>query len=370
MGLPQFKPYNYSEHAHSEVFQFAAELGGIGVVLFCWGLLAWLVPWIRGLAALHAAGRRDEWWTQWAIGTGLAGAFIYGWVNFPLQIVPTALLFWTLMGVSLGRLRPHGVSPSGETPTTGPALEKLMRAVSPVAGAGLIVFGLASSWIAGCDLVGGGYLRHVRGQLEADRPPIAYEIALRARRMLPHDYRVFRWMARIAIRKNDAALADEMLAVRQRLHPWLADALVDRADFDRHNGLNDAALVRYTNLLKVAPNFVSAWGEVGAIRFEKHDLAGAAEAYRQACFYQDSSPVWHHNLAATLGMMKNYAGALVEDEAAVARDPVFTDAWIGVALSAMRLNRLDRAREAAARAYELSPQDPRAVRLYSQLQPR
>jgi O-antigen ligase len=360
--LSQFLPYSYSEHAHNELLQFAAELGGIGVALFLWGLIAWLVPWMRGLASLHATGSRSEWWTQWGIGTSIAGAFIYSWVNFPLQIVPTALLFWILMGVSFGRLE-SVVPVSAISIPAG-----IARGSAAVAGIAIAVFGASGAWVTGSDLVGSGYLRHVRGQLEADRPQVAYAIALRAERMLPHDYRVYRWLARIAIRKNDQALADEMLATRLRLHPYLADALADRADFDRHNGRNEEALRRYQALLEVAPNFVSAWGEVGAIRFERKEYLLAVEAFRKACEYQDSSAVWHHNLAATLGLLKRYPEALAEDEAAVARDPGFADAWIGVVLSSLKLNHRDRAREAAARAYAISPQDPRAFRLYSQLQ--
>ena len=367
LHLDQFRPYNYSEHAHSELLQLGAELGLIGIVLFLAGMGLWLRRWAGAVSAAAAQGDREHWRDQMALGVGLAGSFAYSWVNFPLQIVPTATLWFLLVGMGDGMRT--GSADAGRS---------LPRALTMAAGVLLLVLGAVGSFVTASDLVGNAYLKHIRGQLEADSTPNARAFAEVARRAAPHDYRVWRWISRIAIKLGDQAMLEQSLAARAKLHPHLADALSDRADFFRHGGqvttgpesarLRDEALARYQALLAVAPNFVSAWGEIGTIRFERGEYQLAVDAFQRAIYFQDANAVWHHNLASAFGIMKRYREALAADQAAVQRDPRFTEAYIGVALSAMKLHYRVLARQYAEQAYRLNPSDSRALTLLRQVQ--
>lgn len=356
LHLSQFRPYNYGEHAHSELLQFGAELGLIGIVLFLAGMGLWLVGWAWSVRRDAAEQDRDRWRAQAAIGTALAGSFAYSWVNFPLQIVPTATLWWLLTGLSDGLRRVDA------SPRTAP------RAASAVIGAVVVALGLAGSFVTASDLVGNAYLKNIRGRLEMDQTPVARAFSEAARRAAPHDYRVWRWISRIAIKLGDEPMLNDSLAARARLHPYLADALMDRADFSRHGGRRDEALARYQDVLTVAPNFVQAWEQIGTIRFERGEFQLAVDAFKRGIYYQDSNATLHHNLAAAYGTLKRYREALEADQAAVARDPNFYEAYIGAGLSALKLHDKALARRLAEQAYRLNPNDGRALTILRQSQ--
>jgi tetratricopeptide (TPR) repeat protein len=199
-------------------------------------------------------------------------------------------------------------------------------------GVVLVVCGLGGAWLACADLVGGGYLRHVRGQLEMNHPPVAYEIALRARRMLPHDYRVARSLARIAIVKHDEALADEMLSVRLKLHPYLADAYADRADYDRENGRPDQAMARYEALLKQAPNFITAWVELAGLHVGRGEFGAAAEAYGRAEALQPHNSAWPYREAVFFALAGRFEEGVQAGARTEALDPGSGGLWEGLAV--------------------------------------
>jgi hypothetical protein len=364
MGLPQFKPYNYSEHAHSEVLQFGAELGAVGVGLFLWGTLAWLIPWIRVMRAGPKAGesgtgydgRRREWWTQFGIGTSLFASFTYGWVNFPLQIVPTALLWWGLMGLSLGRM------------DRSPVKWRIPRIAAVPAGILLASLGVAGAFATAVDLAGSSYLWQLHGRLERGDNAGARKYGLLAAKVTPHDVRVFSWLGRLGIVSHDERLVEDSIQARLKIHPYRADALLDRAELMRSMGRNSEAEIRYREVLAVAPNFASAWGVLGELYFERKEYAKAVEAFTRAADVQDGNAVWHHDVASACGALKRYKEALAADEEAIKRDPRFVDAYVGVALSARALGDKERARSAALQAYRINPQDSRAARLLQQLQ--
>jgi len=358
MGLHQFRPYGWSTHAHNELLQFGAELGAVGVVLFLWGTLAWFFRWTRRMKELSLRGdegARDEWWLQLGIGTSLAASFAYGFVNFPFQVAPTAVLWWALLGFSLGRM--------GEAEREW----KFPRALSSAAGAGLAVIGLAGAVILSADMVGSSYLRELRGRLELASNVLARRYGLLAARIIPHDIRVFRHLGRLAVAEGDEPFLEWVTAARLKIHPHLADAYLDRADLMRKLGRTAEAEKRYREVLEVAPNFASAWGELGAISFERKEYAKAAEAFARAADIQRSNAVWPHNQASALGCLKMYREALDADNQAIERDPGFVDAYVGKALSARSLKDMKTAREAALKAYQLNPADSRAARLLSQL---
>jgi len=103
------------------------------------------------------------------------------------------------------------------------------------------------------DLVGSGYLQRVHGMIEQKNHPAAQYWAERGMQMTPYDYRIPRWVARIAAVDGDPVLAERMLAIRLKVHPRLADALSDRAEAYRRAGQRDAAMGFYQDLVRVAP---------------------------------------------------------------------------------------------------------------------
>ncbi len=232
----------------------------------------------------------------------------------------------------------------------------------------MVLLGVSSAVVCASELVGSTYLRGLHGRLTIGDNVIAREYGVRAAKMLPHDVRVFRWLSRLGVIEGDVELVEESVRTRLKIHPHLLDALADRATVHRRLGNRDRAELRYRELLARAPNFVSAWGDLGAIYFEKEEYELAVEAFSHAVEIQDSNAMWHHNLASAYGILKRYREALAADERAIERDPGFTDAYVGVALSARALGEMDRARAAARQAYTLAPDDPRALRLLQKLQ--
>lgn len=352
-GLEHFRPYNYSEHAHNELLQFAAELGLIGAGLFLWGLWNWLWGWGNYLA--KRPNGSQEWWSQLGIGLGLLGGMAYSAVNFPLQIAPTAVLWWIMLGASQGRL---GRTRGRELPRPG---------------AHLLLAGLAGLALIGCfltlrDLVGSGYYQKLRGLGEQGKWQQAIYYGKKARLLLPYDYRPARWLSVVAIGAGQGELAEENIAARLRLHPHLADALADRAKLAKKMGQPGRAETLYHELLKSAPNFAAGWGELGALYFERGEFEAAAQAFGRAAFYQTADPVWPHNQASALGQLRQYEEALQADAESIRRDPGFQEAYIGLALSARALGKNEQALAAVRQALVLDPEDRRAYRLLLQLE--
>lgn len=354
-GLAHFRPYNYSEHAHNELLQFAAELGVIGVGLFLWGLFNWAWGWKNYLAKWANSRAGAEWWGQFGIGLGILGGIAYSTVNFPLQITPTAILWWIMLGASQARL---GRDFAWELPR--PATKVLLAGLS-----GLVLVG---SFLALRDLVGNGYYQRLRGLGEQGKWQQAIYFGQKARILLPHDYRPARWLSVVAIGAGRAELAEENIAARLKLHPDLADALADRAKLAKEMGQARRAETLFRELLVAAPNFASGWGELGTLYFERADFEAAAAAFGQAAFYQTDDPVWPHNQASALGQLKQYEQAFQADTEAIRRDPGFQEAYVGLALSARALGKDEQARAAARKAVALNPEDRRAYRLLLELE--
>jgi tetratricopeptide (TPR) repeat protein len=281
----------------------------------------------------------------------------YSVVNFPFQIVPTALLWWTVLGISLGRLTREepGIRLTGPTAAT----------------AGLVVIALAGAGVVttASDLVGSGYLQAVHQTIEQKNHQAAkywYELGMK---MTPFDYRLPKWMGRIAAVDGDVATADRILAIRQKLHPLLADALDDRAQAYRQAGRRDEAMRYFEELVRIAPNYASAWSVyLGPIYFERKEYEKAADAFRQAVKYQEHDAQAWHNLAAALGTLKRYPEALAADQTAIRCDPAFVEGYIGAALSAKLLGQKAQALAIAQQGYAVSPTDPRFARLIQQIQ--
>ncbi len=354
-GLPHFRPYNYSEHAHNEIAQFAAELGLIGAGLFLWGLINWACRWGSYLANTANSRASPDWWSQIGMGLGILAGTAYSAVNFPFQIVPTAFLWWTMLGASQGSLG------------RDPALE-LPKSAGRIVLAGLAVLALTGSFLSFRDLVGNGYFQRLRALGEQGTWQAAIRYGQKARILLPHDYRVARWLSVVAIGAGEQELAEENIAARLNLHPHLADALADRAKLANKLGRYEQAEELFRKLVTTAPNFAAGWGELGTLYFERGEFAAAAEAFGQAAFYQTNDPVWPHNQASALGQMKKYREALDADTEAIRRDPTFQEAYVGLALSARAIGKTDQARAAARKALSLNPQDRRAYRLLMELE--
>jgi len=355
MNSPEFRSYSYSEHAHNELLQFGAELGVIGVGLFLWGLVAWWLRWRRGLHLAIAEGRRHDAWTLLGTGLGIIGCFIYSWVNFPLQIVPTALLWWFMIGISLEK--------SG-----GQKRHSLAGSPGRTAGALALALGLAVPFLGAVDLVGNGYLKELHGRISISDNRGAVWAGPRAERLLGYDYRVFRWMTRLGIVLGDSDMAEKGVQARLKLHPFMAEPYSDRMELERKLGRNKEAEARARELVAVAPNYANGWGILGEILFERKDFAGAAEAFGRAAWCQDNNPQWHHNQAAAYGVMKKYREAMAADQRAIEVAPWFIDAYLTQALSAQALGDTPKALAIVGKAREIRSEDPRIYTLLKQLQ--
>jgi hypothetical protein len=355
MNSPEFRSYSYSEHAHNEVLQFGAELGVVGVGLFVWGLAAWWLRWRRGFFTAIAEGRRQDAWTLLGTGMGITGCFIYSWVNFPLQIVPTALLWWFMMGASLEK------SGAGRR-------YSLTGSPARAAGAAALALGLAAAFMGGVDMAGNGYLKELHGRITISDNRGAVWAGPRAERLVGYDYRVYRWMSRLGIVLNDEEMMERGVQVRLKIHPFMAEPYSDRMEFMRKLGRNDEAMKRALELVEKAPNYGNGWGILGEIYFEKKQYALSAEAFGKAAWCQWNNPTWHHNQAAAFGVMKKYREAMAADQRAIDVAPGFIDAYLTQALSAKATGDRKTALAIVEKARQINPEDPRIYTLLKQLE--
>lgn len=355
MDSPEFRSYSYSEHAHNELLQFGAEFGVIGVGLFLWGLVTWWIRWRRGLFSAIAGGRRQEAWTLLGTGLGIIGCFIYSWVNFPLQIVPTSLLWWFMVGASC-ELSGGGIR------------YRLSGSPALGAGAAALALGLALPFLGAMDLVGNGYLKELHGRISIGDNRGAVWAGPRAERLVGYDYRVYRWMSRLGIVLGDEEMAENGVLARLKLHPFMAEPYSDRMELERKLGRKDKAEQRALELVKAASNYGTGWAILGEIYFEKKDYARAAEAFGKAAWCQDYNATWHHNQAAAYGIMKKYREAMEADQRAIDADPKFIDAYLTQVLSAKAMGDIPKGLAILDKAREISPNDPRIYNLQKQLQ--
>jgi tetratricopeptide (TPR) repeat protein len=88
-----------------------------------------------------------------------------------------------------------------------------------------------------------------------------------------------------------------------------AKGIVDRGLALDHQGRFDEALLEYNKAIALEPNYGRAYNDIGVVKAEKRDAAGAIEAYRRAIELNYRSHLPYVNLGITLNEQGRFAEA-------------------------------------------------------------
>ena len=129
----------------------------------------------------------------------------------------------------------------------------------------------------------------------------------------------------------------------------------------------DEAEAQYTASLAMLPDRPSTLGNLGAVRLQRGDAAGALALLDRALALQVADALAHEHRALALVALQRDADALAAFEAAVERGASHAEMHRQHALCAVRLNRLAEAQIACERLLQAAPDDARGWALNGSL---
>src|ERR1039458_3623282 len=110
-------------------------------------------------------------------------------------------------------------------------------------------------------------------------------------------------------RGEDSASAGADAGDQDVSDPNSAKGIVDRGLALDHQRRFDEALVEYNKALALQPDYGRAYYDIGVVKGEKGDTAGAIEAYRRAIALNYHNDGLYKNLGITLNEFRRYAEA-------------------------------------------------------------
>ena len=149
-----------------------------------------------------------------------------------------------------------------------------------------------------------------RGELEAAR-----RAALDGASRYPRDERFEVALARIALFAADIPEAYRHADAALALRPDSPDALIVRADIDRHEGRGAEAIAGYSRAAAIQANDARAWYGRGVVESEREDVRAARSDLLKAIELDASDPTYR----AELGTLEGFAGRLPEARAELER---------------------------------------------------
>jgi tetratricopeptide (TPR) repeat protein len=222
-----------TRHAESDVLEFAAEGGLVGVAL-----LAWLAVSLLGGFRDRMTEGRDPW--RKGLATGALAAVVtlaaHSLFDFNLRIPSNALVFCTLAGLAAA-------------PRSEPS-RRIPRGVARIGAAVLLVLALGGAWRAAGDFA-----------LQSAVQPAPPEERLRRLGgvLSRHPYLTDGYWLRARLRWESVRSNPEMAAFR-----------LERADDDLERAVRQRALWSY------------AWADLGWVRYMRNELPAAQAAFQRA----------------------------------------------------------------------------------------
>jgi Flp pilus assembly protein TadD len=194
-----------------------------------------------------------------------------------------------------------------------------------------------------------------RGELEAARGAARAGAAL-----YPADERFEVALARIALFAGDVPEAYRHADAALALRPGSPDALVMRADIDRHEGRGGAAIAGYGRAIEADARDARAWYGRGVVASERENVASARADLLQAIALDAAEPTYR----AELGTLEGFAGRLPqargELEQALAAQPDNYVALTGLGIVQLKAGDSGAAIASFQRAAAIEPRYARA----------
>lgn len=231
--------------------------------------------------------------------------------------------------------------------------------------------------------------------LRQNRLPEAEKALLRAIDLHPQFALAYANLAEVYIKKNDLDRALEYVDKALQLEPEMAAANTVKGNLLRKKGELEGAASYYKKTLELNPNHEKALYNLGLINYELKQWDEARNYFLRAIeadrFFAESyaglgliylhdknwdealgsflrarelgyrSPVLNVNLSFTYLARKDWISAENEARLAIKEQPDLATAYNNLGIALAQQNRLEEAREALARAVELSPLDRDAI---------
>jgi tetratricopeptide (TPR) repeat protein len=137
-----------------------------------------------------------------------------------------------------------------------------------------------------------------------------------------------------------------------------ARVCADLGDSLRQQGMQDAAIARYDEALKLKPDYSRAWYGRGLSLAHLHRHEDAINSYEQAIkFESDLAWAWYDRGNA-LGALEHYEEAITSYNKALKIKPDYSNAWFGRGLALKKLGRHVEELDSYVKAIEFEPDRP------------
>src|ERR1035438_10342299 len=169
-------------------------------------------------------------------------------------------------------------------------------------------------------------------------------------------------IGRLVLRPMSAGQALTVSATTLAAPPNARKAF-DKGVVAMHEQKLDAAVGEFTKAVAAYPKFAAAWFELGVLRHSKNDLAGAAEAWKEALKSDAKYVRPYEGLTALAERQQNWVDAEKYSHDWIQLDPEnFPAAYLYHAIASARVGKIEQA-EASARKGLLLDKEKRIPRL-------
>ena len=259
------EPFRYTQDAHNDWLQLAAESGFPALLLF---------------TALFAAALRSSWKSgRWPLAALLVSFGVDALFHFPLAIVPSAALAWLGLGWAAA-LEP------------GPEPASSLR--SPSAWRGSAWLPLLAAFVFMRQLGGSALLNHGMNLSLGGRPAEAPPAFIASARIAPWDERPWMRLGLDADARGDLPAAEAAFTHCQGLPEGLSNLALVQAK----QGRVEEARASCLKSLALNPKSTEALGNFGKIEYLRGDAAAAEAAYLKGLSLDPNWAGGHFNLAA------------------------------------------------------------------------
>ncbi|MES2202069.1 MAG: O-antigen ligase family protein [candidate division FCPU426 bacterium] len=275
LASPEHKgqPYRFTRDAHNDWLQLAAESGVLAPLLLALAIFL-------ALRATRSA----------ALATALIAFSLNAWLAFPLAIVPSAALFWILMGFAAAQSSESVVDHAEEEDRRGFWLPQGLLLVASLAGALFFWRQLSASVLLnrGMNLSLAG-----RGQQAAP-------FLLKAGQLRPFDERPWMRLGLNADAAGDLALAETYFSGALQAEPALPEAWSDRALVRAKAGKLAEAREDCVRALELDPRSLAALSTLGNVEYLSGNRDAAISAYQRGLAMDPSWETGRDNLQQIL----------------------------------------------------------------------
>jgi O-antigen ligase len=347
MHPDQFATADYykSEHAHNDYLQLIAEYGAPAAGAFFIFIAAVFFTCARGLRNAE----KEEKFIAAGITAGIAAMLAHAVFNFPLLIVPTAAVFFTLAAIAAvysGR--------SGLSSMAFPYARIIFTAVSAV-----FVLMAANSTVP---LIGNSYLRYGKEAEFISKPDLAYAYAKEAVRAAPDEAENNLFAGSAAEKAGFNAEAPYYFVHAYRLNRGDWDSAMRTFEFYILKNMWKEAMEPATDLYLVSPYSPRAITAMGYSFYINGRHSEAVEIYKRGLEYWPENGDMLYQLSATYGVLGDNADALAYALKAVAVPGAQPGAFYNLAVAYAKSGMKKQARDAANDMLKRFPEEGQRVR--------